>query len=66
MIHAAEVSGNVCPMCKTRFNKVIHNVRANDDYVVVSLHNLLMVFYKDQPELMVSHAHDVTDVVIDQ
>lgn len=36
VVRAAQVSGNRCPMCKTVFTKVIHNVRANDDYEVVS------------------------------
>lgn len=35
VVKAAEVSGNRCPMCKTSFRKVIHNVRANDDYDTV-------------------------------
>lgn len=32
---AAELAGNKCPMCKTVFEVVIHNIRANDDYDTV-------------------------------
>jgi len=36
VVRAASTTSNKCPMCKARFYKVIHNVRANDDYSLVS------------------------------
>ena len=36
---SADVGGARCPMCKTGFKVVVHNVRANDDYDVVSGEN---------------------------
>ena len=32
VVKAAEVTGRACPLCKVKFNKVIHNIRANNDY----------------------------------
>ena len=36
VVMAASMTGNVCPLCKVKFFKVIHNVRDNDDYDIVS------------------------------
>jgi len=35
----AEVASS-CPLCKTQFRSVIHNVRANDDYEKVIMSHL--------------------------
>lgn len=37
VVKAVEVTSGRCPMCKTTFDTVIHNVRAIDDYDRVSV-----------------------------
>lgn len=41
IVKAVEMTTGRCPMCKTSFDTVIHNVRAIDDYDRVSVFKII-------------------------